>query len=196
MSIDPEAARDLLLPTRAPSGVLRRSIHESDSEGLYFDRVDDRGCDHRHSGRSSTAGVPGLQQPGEDIRGDLGCERMPHLDYRGLPKWHELAWSQQLGLRSHKHHDGRGLEVRKYDFDGRQREGHGGDTGLCWLDQYQRYGGHPGPAEKPGRHAGADGLYRRRWNHGLRLALWQQQRRHELEPEVPAWLLPRLTATS
>src|SRR5712691_6520591 len=111
MSIDPEAARDLLLPTRAPSGVLRRSIHESDSEGLYLDRVDDRGCDHRHSGRSSTPGVPGLQQPGEDIRSDLGCERMPHLDHRGLSKCHQRAWRQQLGLRSHKRRVGRGLEV-------------------------------------------------------------------------------------
>src|SRR5437870_6465969 len=100
MSIDPEAARDLLLPTRAPSGVLRRSIHESDSEGLYLDRVDDRGCDHRHSGRSSAPGVPGLQQPGEDIRSDLGCERMPHLDYRGLPERSEEHTSE-LQSRGH-----------------------------------------------------------------------------------------------
>src|SRR6266849_7049289 len=88
---------------------LIRSIHESDSEGLLLDRVDDRCSDHRHNGRSSAPGVPGLQQPGEGIRSDLGCERMPHLDYRGLPERQQRAWDQQLGLRSHT---GRwGLEV-------------------------------------------------------------------------------------
>src|SRR5229473_7535329 len=173
MSIDPEAARDLLLPTQGHTRALRRSIHESDSEGLYLDRVDDRGCDHRHFGRSSTPGVSGLQQPGEDIRSDLGRERMPHLDYRGVPKCHERAWAKQLGLRSHKRHDRRSLEVRAIDLYRRQRQGLGDDPGLRPRYQHQRYGGHPDPDEKPGWHAGTVGLYRRGWNDGLRLALWQ-----------------------
>src|SRR6202007_1821047 len=80
----------------------------------------------------------------------------------------------------------------------RRREGLRDDTRLRRhpYPAHQRYGGHPGSAEEPRwRWSGADVLYRRGWSDGLRLALWQLRRRHDLEPEVPARLLPRLKAT-
>jgi len=42
----------------------------------------------------------------------LACERMPHLDYRGLSSATQRAWRKQLGLRSHKRAGGGALEVR------------------------------------------------------------------------------------
>ncbi len=57
-----------------------------------------------------------------------------HFGYQGLPKCHQRAWDQQLGLRSHT--DRRGLEVREHHRYGRQRQGLSDDTELCCRHQH------------------------------------------------------------
>src|SRR6266704_3151036 len=167
-----------------------RSIHENDSEGFYLDRVDDRGCDHRHSGSGGVACVPGLQHPGEDVRGDTGRERMPHVDQRGLPKWHQCCGSRQrLGLRNHNRGD-RGHEVcgdHRYEL---KRPGHRNDDGFRRCPR--REACYPGSAVVRGHRSRG---HQRRHRDALRLALWCNRRRHERALEVSARLLPRLTAT-
>ena len=73
----------------------------STATGFHPDRTDDRGRDHRYSGRGGSAGVPGLHQAREDVRGDPGGFRLPHVHHRGVPVrfcFHDGG--QQLGLRS------------------------------------------------------------------------------------------------
>src|SRR5258706_12047428 len=71
----------------APAHITSRkgSFNEKPAAWLYADRTDDRGRDHRHSGRRCTAGLPGLHDPRQDVRSDSRHERVPHLDHRGLP---------------------------------------------------------------------------------------------------------------
>src|SRR6266705_2417596 len=168
-----------------------RGIHENDSEGLYLDRVDDRGCDHRHSGSGGAACVPGLQHPGEDVRGDTGRERMPHVGQRGLSKRHQCFGSRQrVGLRNHNR-GGRGHEVcgdHRYEC---KRRGHCNDAGFQQY-QHRREACYPASAGVRGHSSRG---HQRRHRDALRLAVWRNRRRHERALEVSARLLPRLTAT-
>jgi len=95
-------------------------------------------CDHRHSGRSSTPGVPGLQQPGEDIRSDLAASACRTSIPRSI-KVHQRAWRQQLGCEVTNAALG-GARSTYQPLHGRQRQGHGDGTGLRPHHRYQRYG--------------------------------------------------------
>src|SRR5713101_4362895 len=171
-------------------GVIR-SIHENDSEGLYLDRVDDRGCDHRHSGSGGAARVPGLQHPGEDVRGDSGRERMPHVDQRGLPKWHQYFGShQRVGLRNLTRRVREHEVCERHQYD-RKRPGFRNDPG---FQQYQHRRAYRYPASAGASEHCSRG-YPSRHRDALRLALWCKRRRHDRALEVSARLLPRLTAT-
>src|SRR3954469_1335068 len=64
--------------------VAKGSKHEKSTTGLHPDRVDDRGRDHRHSGRRCTAGLSGLHDPRQDVGTDSCHERVPYVDHRGV----------------------------------------------------------------------------------------------------------------
>src|SRR5665213_1034620 len=67
---------------RARPYFLRRFKNETLATGLYVDRTDDRGCDHRHPGGHRAAGVPGLCDPFEDVGRCCGYGGVQDVDQR------------------------------------------------------------------------------------------------------------------
>jgi len=88
-------------------------------KGFTLIEFDDRGCDHRHSGCGGAPRVPGLHRPGEDVRGDPGSKRMPHLDYRGVPDRRHAASREQLGLREHDRRSSKYVNKIQTDTNGK-----------------------------------------------------------------------------
>src|ERR1700694_2876480 len=145
-------ASRLLPATAMVVGSTREVSNETSAKRLHADRTDDRGCDHRHSGRRRTSGVPGLHDPRQDVGDNSRNERLPYVDHRGVPVGRVGAGRRRLGLRSQHH---RGLEVRDGHHHEREwrRHRHGAE--------HQPVGEHLGGYADPAFIGGYGGGFRR-----------------------------------
>ena len=80
---------------------VRRSSNATDTNRLYPDRIDDCGCDYRHSGRRCPPLLPGLYGPRAGCRGRRAGLRLQYEINHWIPAFAGMTkWQADIPVRA------------------------------------------------------------------------------------------------